>query len=67
MGFIKHALIGIAIYEGIKYLTREDEFGRTKIDEIKERAPEWLEKAKAAGEDIQHGKLPQGFNDTLKV
>lgn len=61
MGFIKHALIGIALYEGIKYLTRQDEFGRTKIDEIKEKAPEWLDKAKAIKEDIQQGKLPEGL------
>jgi hypothetical protein len=61
MGFIKHAIIGIAIYEGIKYLTRQDGFGRTKLDELKERAPEWLEKAKEIKEDIQEGRMPQGL------
>jgi hypothetical protein len=61
MGFIKHAIIGIAIYEGIKYLTRQDEFGRTKLDEFRERAPEWLEKAKEIKEDIQQGKMPQSL------
>lgn len=61
MGFIKHALIGIAVYEAVKYLTRQDEFGRTKIDEIKEQAPEWLEKARSIKDDIQHGKLPEGL------
>ncbi|MBB5441211.1 hypothetical protein HDC92_004918 [Pedobacter sp. AK017] len=61
MGFIKHAIIGIAIYEGLKYLTRQDEFGRTKLDELKERAPEWLDKAKEIKEDIQEGRMPQGL------
>lgn len=61
MGFIKHALIGIAIYEAAKYLTRQDEFGRTKIDQIKEQAPEWLDKAKAIKEDIQQGKMPESL------
>lgn len=61
MGFIKHAIIGIAVYEAIKYLTREDEFGRTKLDEIKEKAPEWIEKAKTIKSDIQEGNLPRGL------
>ena len=58
MGFIKHALIGIALYEAVKYLTREDQFGRTKLDEIKEKAPEWIEKAKAIKSDLQDGSFP---------
>jgi len=61
MGFIKNALIGIAVYEAVKYLITPDELGRTKIDEIKEKAPEWLEKAKAVKEDIQNIKTPQGL------
>jgi hypothetical protein len=61
MGFIKHAIIGIAIYEGLKYLVKQDEFGRTKLDDIREQAPEWLEKAKNIKEDIQEGKMPQGL------
>lgn len=61
MGFIKHAIIGIAIYEGLKYLVKQDEFGRSKLDYIKEQAPEWLEKAKAIKEDIQDGKMPRDF------
>jgi hypothetical protein len=55
MGFIKNALIGIAVYQVIKYLTKQDEFGRTKIEELKDRVPEWIEKAKKMKEDIQKG------------
>lgn len=61
MGFIKHAIVGIAIYEGLKYLVKQDEFGRSKLDDIREQAPEWLEKAKAIKEDIQEGRMPQGL------
>lgn len=61
MGFIKHAIIGIAIYEGLKYLVKQDEFGRSKLDDIREQAPEWLEKAKNIKEDIQEGRMPQGL------
>jgi hypothetical protein len=61
MGFIKHAIIGIAVYEGLKYLVKQDESGRSKLDDLKEQAPEWMEKAKAIKEDIKEGKMPQGF------
>lgn len=59
MGFIKNAIIGIAIYQAIKYLTKKDAFGNTRLDEIKEKAQEWLEKAKAVSSDIKDGHLPQ--------
>lgn len=59
MGFIKNAIVGIAIYEAIKYLTKKDAFGYSKLDELKEKAPEWIEKTKEAVDDIKHGHLPQ--------
>jgi len=62
MGFIKNAIVGIAIYEAIKYLTKKDALGRSKLDDIREKAPEWLEKAKEASADIKSGRLP----DVLK-
>jgi hypothetical protein len=52
MGFIKNALIGIAIYEAVKYLAKQDEFGKTKFDDLKEKAPEWIEKAKTLKSDL---------------
>jgi hypothetical protein len=59
MGFIKNAIVGIAIYEAIKYLTKKDALGNTKLDQIKEKAPEWMEKAKAVTSDLKAGNLPQ--------
>lgn len=58
MGFIKNALIGIAVFEAITYLTKKDILGTSKLDEIREKAPEWLDKAKAAVTDIKAGQLP---------
>ncbi|MGY3055271.1 hypothetical protein ACVWYG_003486 [Pedobacter sp. UYEF25] len=52
MGFIKNALLGVAIYEGIKYLTKKDEFGRTKFEALKEKFPDFVEKAKSAKDDF---------------
>lgn len=59
MGFIKNALIGIAIYKAFEYLTKPDAFGRTKIDEIKEKTPEWIDKAKSIKQDLQKGEVAQ--------
>ncbi len=58
MGFIKNALIGIAVYQAVKYLTKQDEFGRTKIDEIKDRAPEWMDKARTFKEQLRVERTP---------
>ncbi|HKG07081.1 MAG TPA: hypothetical protein VKB19_11510 [Pedobacter sp.] len=61
MGFIKNAVVGIAIYEAIKYLTKKDAFGVSKFDEIKEQAPEWLEKAKTAVSDLKGDQQPETY------
>lgn len=59
MGFIKNAIVGIAIYEAIKYLTKKDALGISKLDEIRANAPEWVEKAKTVSSDIAAGRIPQ--------
>lgn len=46
MGLFKTALIGAAVYGAIKYLTKKDVNGRSMADDIKEKAPEWIEKLK---------------------
>jgi gas vesicle protein len=46
MGLLKTALIGAAVYGAIKYMTKKDENGRSIVDTIKDKAPEWMEKAK---------------------
>lgn len=57
MWFIKNAIVGIAIYEAVKYLTKKDALGQSEFDEIREQAPEWLEKAKAVGSDLKAEQL----------
>jgi len=59
MGILKTALIGAAVYGAVKYLTKKDVMGNSKIDEIKEAIPEWLEKAKTAGSSLKAGTMPQ--------
>ena len=59
MGLLKTALIGAAVYGAVKYLTKKDALGNSKMDEIKEKAPEWLEKAKAVTVGLKSGSSPQ--------
>lgn len=58
MGLLKTALIGAAVYGAIKYVTKKDINGRSVLDDIKEKAPEWADKAKRFKEDfIAENKL----------
>jgi hypothetical protein len=52
MGLLKTALIGAAVYGAIKYVTKKDINGRSIVDDLKDKAPEWAEKAKKFKEDL---------------
>ena len=58
MGIIKTALIGAAVYGAVQYLTKKDALGRTRMDKIRDRAPEFIEKAKMAASDIKANRVP---------
>lgn len=53
MGLFKTALIGAAIYGAIKYVTKKDINGRSIADDIRDKAPEWIEKAKNLKRDLK--------------
>lgn len=53
MGLLKTALIGAAVYGAIKYLTKKDINGRSMVDDLKEKAPEWMEKVKNVKNEFQ--------------
>ncbi len=59
MGLLKTALIGAAVYGAVKYLTKKDNLGLSKLDEIKEQLPEWLEKAKSNFNELQTENFPK--------
>ena len=63
MGLLRTALIGAAVYGAVKYLTKKDNLGRSKFDDIKEQAPEWIEKAKSLANDLKPGTFPQAYQD----
>eukprot|EP01132_Coremiostelium_polycephalum_P023566 gene23566-28079_t len=53
MGLLKTALIGAAVYGAIKYITKKDAYGRSIADDIRDKAPEWMDKAKNFKKDMQ--------------
>ena len=59
MGLLKTALIGAAVYGAVKYLTKKDATGQSKMDGIKEQLPEWIEKAKAATTQFSNENFPR--------
>jgi hypothetical protein len=52
MGLLKTVLIGAAVYGAVKYLTKKDMYGRSVMDDIKEKAPEWMDKAREFKDDM---------------
>lgn len=61
MGLFKTALIGAAIYGAIKYMTKKDVNGKSVIDDIQEKAPEWMDKAKNLKDDFKTELKKQHF------
>lgn len=54
MGLLKTAIIGAAVYAGFKYITKKDEItGRSVVDDLKDKAPVWKEKAKEYQRDFE--------------
>lgn len=53
MGLFKTALIGAAVYGVIKYITRKDITGRSIADDIRDKVPEWMEKAKNLQQELK--------------
>ncbi len=54
MGFIKSALIGAAVYAAVQYITKKDILtGRSILDELLEKAPEFVDKAKIYAKEVE--------------
>ncbi|MBC7915508.1 MAG: YtxH domain-containing protein [Pyrinomonadaceae bacterium] len=51
MGFFKNLLVGAAVIAGINYITKKRPDGTSVVDDLKEKAPEWMEKAKQFGQE----------------
>jgi hypothetical protein len=49
MGFFKNLLVGAAVFAGINYITKKRPDGKSLVDDFKEKAPDWMDKAKQFG------------------
>jgi hypothetical protein len=50
MSILKFALIGAAVAYGINHITKKRADGTSILDELTEKAPEWVEKGKQYAE-----------------
>ena len=46
MGLFKNLFMGAAVVAGINYITKKRPDGKSVVDDIKEKAPEWMDKAR---------------------
>lgn len=53
MGLLKTVLIGAAVYGAVKYATKKNMYGRSLVDDLKDKAPEWMDKAKNLKNDME--------------
>ena len=51
MKLFKLIALGAAVSYGYNYLTKRDETGKSKLDQLKENGPEWIEKGKKMAND----------------
>lgn len=52
MGLLKKLIVGAAVYGVIQYVTKKDADGKSIIDDLKEKAPQWKDTAKRFKEDL---------------
>ena len=46
MGMLRLLVVGAAVAAGIHHITKKREDGTSLMDDLKEKAPEWMDKAK---------------------
>lgn len=70
MGLLKFLVVGAAVAAGVNYATRKRPDGKSLIDDVSEKAPEWMDKAKQVGNQVKDqisqrlqtsGKQPSGI------
>lgn len=64
MSLLKYAVLGAAVAYGVKYLTKKGIDGKSVIDNLKDKAPEYADKVKAAA-DQYVSEVSQKVKDTV--
>ena len=66
MGFIKGVVFGIAVYAAVQQITKKDIFtGRSILDDLLEKAPEYMDKAKIYAKEVEIN-LEEDLNNEFK-
>jgi len=51
MGLLKFIVVGAAVGYGINYITKKGPDGRSILDDVTDKAPEWFDQAKKFAEE----------------
>lgn len=62
MNLLKFIIVGAAVGYGINYITKKNEDGRSIIDDLADRAPDWFDKAKQFADDAL-GKVGKSVDE----
>jgi hypothetical protein len=62
MNLLKFIIVGAAVGYGINYITKKNENGRSIIDDLADRAPDWFDKAKQFADDAL-GKVGKSVDE----
>ncbi|MDF3078716.1 MAG: hypothetical protein K0S09_2605 [Sphingobacteriaceae bacterium] len=54
MGMLKLMVVGAAVAAGIHHITKKREDGTSIMDDIKEKAPQWMDKAKPLMDEVKN-------------
>jgi len=62
MNLLKFIIVGAAVGYGINYITKKNEDGRSIIDDLADRAPDWFDRAKQFADDAL-GKVGKSVDE----
>ena len=51
MRLLKYIIVGAAVGFGVNYITKKGEDGRSILDDLADKAPDWFDQAKRVAED----------------
>ncbi|MFD2162609.1 YtxH domain-containing protein [Paradesertivirga mongoliensis] len=66
MSLLKYLVFGAAVAAGVNYATKKREDGKSLIDDLTEKAPEWMDKAKQYTDQFK-SQFGQGGSSTAST
>lgn len=66
MSLFRYLVFGAAVAAGVNYATKKREDGKSLIDDLTEKAPEWMDKAKQYTDQFK-GQFAQGGSSSTSA